>query len=256
MVWFCLVPFNQSGSGEISSQGCFMPQWFTTTSTKLSTKTVRIFDQILILRQCTKMLVNRIKVYGCVTVIIARRVIVIVVNRIDPDCGDTEVVQIIKVLPDPAQITAVIRPRLRAVVSAGRLQRRVVRSIAIRESVRHDEVDHVVGTEALKAVGRRSAGSERERDTRRTSVPIKLQAHWSWLCSRGDIEPDKEVVTGFFGSSPFNSYARSLRVHLHAGQVLAFHQEHWRRHAQPPVRRIDFLNGRSSLRKPNYSQQN
>ena len=53
---------------------------------------------------------------------------------------DAEIFQIRKMIANPAQIAAVIGARLRAIVRTRRFRRLVICRIAIRKSVRHDQV--------------------------------------------------------------------------------------------------------------------
>src|ERR671930_11752 len=53
--------------------------------------------------------------------------------------------------PIALEAAAVIVELVRAVVESARLRRVVVRRVAVGEAVGHDEIDNVVGREALKA---------------------------------------------------------------------------------------------------------
>ena len=91
----------------------------------------------------------------CLTVVLLALVqmVDVVVNRREPDGGHPEIFQIGKVLDDPAEIAAVVIARLRAIVHAARDGWVIVGRVAVGEAIGHQEIDDVIGREALEAAG-------------------------------------------------------------------------------------------------------
>ena len=139
----------------------------------LESQAMRVLNQGAILRQHSQMLVDAVEIDGSVAVVIGNGLVVVflalvqvvrvVVDRREPDGGDAEVFQIGKLLPNPREIAAVIIAGLAAVVQAARNGWIVVRRIAVGKPVRHDQVNHVVGREAVLAVCERLRNRERSR---------------------------------------------------------------------------------------------
>src|ERR1043166_192502 len=75
----------------------------------------------------------------------------VVVPRCEPECCDAEIFQIGQLVDYAAQVTAVKAAWVVAIVGFGwRVFRIVVRWIPVNEAIRHDQVDHVVGRDALE----------------------------------------------------------------------------------------------------------
>ena len=87
---------------------------------------VRGGDEVLQILLRAEMLFDGIFIDGAVTVIILRRGIVVVHDRGEPDGSDAEVAQIIEVVFDAAEISAVIGAWFGTVVGSGIAGRRVV----------------------------------------------------------------------------------------------------------------------------------
>src|ERR1022692_3187349 len=71
------------------------------------------------------------------------------------DGGHAEILEIGQVIDDALEVAAMVVTRLLPVEQTARHGRVVIGGIAVSESVRHDQVDDVVGREALKAAGAR-----------------------------------------------------------------------------------------------------
>lgn len=104
-------------------------------------KLVRVGDEVLILAHRAHVIVDRIEIHGVIAVIIR---IGILPYRRQPDCRDAEVVQVLQVLPNAAQVTAVIRHGITSVVFAAGMSGDIVRWVPVGETIGHDEVDHIV----------------------------------------------------------------------------------------------------------------
>ena len=76
--------------------------------------------------------------------------VVVVIPRRQPDCGDAEVLQVRQAIDDTLKIATVVVELMLAIVDAARLRRVVVRRIAIAEAIDHDQVHYVCGRETLE----------------------------------------------------------------------------------------------------------
>src|SRR5262249_30209943 len=98
-------------------------------------------------------------------------------------------------IADSAQVATVISPRLGPIVRAGSVGWLVVGWIAIRETVRHDQVHHVARSQPLKAADRRLASRQRELELRCTVV-CREAAHESARAGVGsNLQPHEKVLT-------------------------------------------------------------
>jgi hypothetical protein len=105
--------------------------------------------------------VHRVEVHGPVAVVVRDRppglglplvqAIAVIVDRRYPQHRDAEVPRVGQAGLEAREVAAVVAPRPGAVVQAARDGRVVVGRVPVREAVRHDEVDHVAGAEALEA---------------------------------------------------------------------------------------------------------
>jgi hypothetical protein len=122
---------------------------------------VRGIHQLAELRQRPKVLLDAIVVDRAVAVIIRDGLAVgsfalvqmvdVVIHRVEPDGRHAQVLQIRQVIDNALEITAVIIARLLPVPHAARYGWIVIGGIAVREAIRHDQVNNVVRREALKA---------------------------------------------------------------------------------------------------------
>src|SRR2546425_6382729 len=75
----------------------------------------------------------------------------VVVPGSQPQSGYAEVFEVLKVVDDAAQIAAMISARIPAIVGGGRTSGRlIVGQVPIRETIGHDQINHVVSGDALK----------------------------------------------------------------------------------------------------------
>ena len=103
---------------------------------------------------------DRVVVVGVVAVVVGVRTprlatavdaVPVVVPGREPDGRDAQLFQVRQAVDDAAEVAAVPRARVASVVRFRRSAcGRVVRAVAVREAVGHDEVDNVVGRDALK----------------------------------------------------------------------------------------------------------
>ena len=77
---------------------------------------VRVGDQGLIFLHGAHVVVERVKVDDVISVIVG---VSILPYRSEPDGGDSEIVQISKMLANAAQVATVVSPRLSAVINPG-----------------------------------------------------------------------------------------------------------------------------------------
>src|ERR1019366_4583796 len=133
---------------------------------------VRLVHQLTEFLQVAEVLIDAIEIHRTVAVIIRDGLIVVafafvqvvdvVVYRSEPERGDAQILQIRKVLRNAGEIAAMVVAALDAIVQSAADGGIVVGGVAVGEAVRHDEVDHVVAREALKAPGRRQWRDHRE----------------------------------------------------------------------------------------------
>ncbi len=107
--------------------------------------------ELLIFVQRSEVRVDGVQIRGAIAVIILR--CAILDDGSEPQSCHAQILQVRKMVLDSAQIAAVIRAWLRAVVRVGKFGRFIVGGIAVGEAVGHDQVDHVVGREALISAG-------------------------------------------------------------------------------------------------------
>src|SRR5258708_90270 len=131
--------------------------------------------------------------------------------------------------------------RFRTIVGTGRFCRLIIRGIAIREAVRHDEIHHVILRKPLKLSQRRGAGSERQFERRRSLRRCNSADRGSRLRVSPDLQRDKKIVP-----ARRSLRARDAESWQIARQVVRFQvgpekQQHplWRE-SPPQVRRFAF----------------
>jgi hypothetical protein len=155
------------------------------------------------------------------------------------------------VVDDALEVAAVVVAPLRAVVEAGRLARVVVRAVAVREPVGHDEVDHVVRREAPEAalaverlgdaevrVRRPGGGGHTQQTPARIRAPVDEHVHegvGARVVDAHEAGPD---------ALPDGLDARAAEV------LPAQHDAHGvDGMVRPPVRRLDLRHRRRRLRR-------
>src|ERR1051326_2719111 len=125
----------------------------------LDAQRVRFLDQLAQGRESTEAILDGVIVDRMIAVVVrvwAPRFIAtvyaipVVVPRCEPECCDAEIFQVGQLVDYAAQVTAVKAAWVVAIVGFGwRVFRIVVRCITVNEAIRHDQVDHVVGSDAL-----------------------------------------------------------------------------------------------------------
>ena len=139
----------------------------------LDAERVRRFHELSEIGQVAQVLVDAVEVDGAVAVVVGDglavvffllvQVIHVVVDRIDPEGGDAQILEIRQMLDTPCKIAAVIIAGLAAVEQTVRNRRIVVGRVAIGEAIGHDQVDHIVGGKTLETVRRDKGASSFER---------------------------------------------------------------------------------------------
>src|ERR1035441_1511325 len=132
-----------------------------------------LVDQFAELVERAEVLLDGIVVHGAVSVVVGDGAVAIgfafvaavgvVVDGSEPERGDAERFQVGQVLDDAFAIAAMVVAALGTIVQAAAHWRIVVGWIAVRKTVGHDQVDHVVGRETLEAAGAVERGNNRER---------------------------------------------------------------------------------------------
>src|SRR5882762_1658949 len=204
-------------------------------------------DQILIILQRAEMRLDRIQVNSAVPVIVLRGSVRH--NGCEPECGDTEILQIWQMILNPAQVAAMVRARFRTIVGAGRFRRLIICGITVREAVRHDEVHHVILRKPLKLAQRRSAGRNRQFEGRRALRRGDSADGGPRLRVRPNLQPDKEIVPARRGLRARDAQRWQIALDMRRFQIVSRKQQHqlWRE-SHPPTRRLDVCDRRSGLR--------
>ena len=86
--------------------------------------------------------IDGVEVYGAIAMIVLRGAIFD--DGREPHGGNAEIFQVGEMILHAAQIAAMPRARLGAVVRAGKFRGFIVGGIAVGEAVRHDEIKDVV----------------------------------------------------------------------------------------------------------------
>ena len=159
-------------------------------------KLMGVGDQRLVFLHRSHVVVERIEVDCVIAVVVG---VSVLPDRSEPQRGYAEVVQIVQVLANAAQIAAVICVRLIAVVHAGRAGRLVVRWIAIGEAVGHDQVDDVVAGETFEAAAGVSvkigAGKQRQLNGRRSGRSDQPQGQGCRRQIGTQLQVDEEIMS-------------------------------------------------------------
>ena len=108
---------------------------------------MRLFNILLEKVVVSETSVDVIVVCACITVVCCHREVVLEERR-TPDSGSTELADVVEMVDDTLDVTAVTAERLVAVSLVRHTLNRVIGNIAICKTVRHDEVDHVCSSEA------------------------------------------------------------------------------------------------------------
>ncbi len=109
---------------------------------------VRRCDQVLIVLERTEVWINGVQVNGSVSVIILRSAVLH--DRSKPKRGHAEILQVKETVLDSEQIATMICARLRTIMRSGSLGGLIIRGVSVCETVRHDQVNHVILRHSLK----------------------------------------------------------------------------------------------------------
>ena len=171
-------------------------------------------DQLAQLGHVPEALVDGVEVLGVVAVVARHRLAVrdflevepvgVVVDRVEPDRGDAQVLQVREPVDHPLQVAAVKAAGLGAVEQVRRARARVVGGIAVREAVGHDQVDHVVGREPLEAALARKRREQLERDRARARPRSRSRASADPAppAARSSTSTNRCVPRGFTRTRP------------------------------------------------------
>src|SRR5258706_5970941 len=120
--------------------------------------------EILVVFESSQMWIDGIEIYRAVSVVIVGGSVFH--DRCQPKRRDTKILQIVQMVPDAAEIASVPCAWFRTIVGTGKFNRPVVRGIAVGETVRHDEVNDIVGSETVETGGGGSAGGDGKVESR------------------------------------------------------------------------------------------
>ena len=146
-------------------------------------------EEVVVAEACIDMVI----IGAGITVIGGHRKVVFD-KRCTPDRGGTEVADIIEIVDDTLDVSAMASERLAAVCLVRHSFHRVVRRVAVCEAVRHDKINHVCGSEACTLRRTFPAGSDLIRIFERLTVLREYDV----ICARPGIcsylHIDKKVV--------------------------------------------------------------
>src|SRR5579883_617274 len=148
-------------------------------------------DEVLIVREGAEMGVHIIEIHGAVAVIILGSAVLH--DGREPERGYAEILEITEVFANAAEVAAVIRARLGTVIRAGCCERFVIRRIAVRKAVRHDQVENVAGREALKSAGGWLAGGQRKFKRSGAAGSCDAADRGTRAGFGSDAEPDEKI---------------------------------------------------------------
>ena len=172
--------------------------------------------------------------------------VVVVIPRVQPDCGDSQIPQIRCMVQHAPQVAAVVEAWIGAVQQALRNGRIVVGWIAVGEAVGHDQVEEVGRREALHLPGAVGRIQHFEVDVLRAAAgECEMQPVFARSGHGRDGQVREEVGSTLAGCE-VSGAERGLRYELRLPQVAAVHQQANGRPgaAHPPRRRLQFVHPR------------
>src|SRR5947209_10993818 len=95
---------------------------------------------------------------------------------------------------DSVQIAAMVRARLRTVMRAGRFRWLVIGWVAVREAIRHNQVNHVLRRKPLKLPQRGGARGKRQFEGGCSLWRPNPANRCTWLRVRSDPQPYKKII--------------------------------------------------------------
>ena len=150
----------------------------------LQSTLVAFVDELLIFSVCTKARIHFIVIGGGVSVVRAVHAVVVgpvvLKNRREPQGGDAEVGEVVEVLLDAGEITAVAQAWLGAFADlVAHALDHVVLRVAVGEAVWHEQVEYVGVGEALVVLATHGAVLERVAHL----LAVEVECHLSGLGS-------------------------------------------------------------------------
>ena len=200
-------------------------------------------DQMLQIGQRSKVLFDSVFIHGAIAVVVLLGRVVVVHDRRQPDCGHTEVFQVVEVIADAAQVAAMISARFCAVVVIRRFRRMIVRGVAIRKSIRHNQIQNIIGTQSLKTTFRAGPLFEGEGiNNRRCSWNFNVQGNPARFRVARNFQPQEKIATSGLGAGAQQAHTRIFDRNFCVFQRLAGDQQRQIRfQPHPPVRRLHTL---------------
>ena len=136
--------------------------------------------------------------------------------------------------------------RFRTVLGTRRSRGFIIRGIAVREAVRHDEIHHIILRKSLKLSQRRGADSQRQFESRRSLRRGNSADGSTRLGVRPDLQPDEEIVPACRSLRARDAQRWQIAPHVGGFQIVPAKQKHHlRRKSHPPARRFHFCDRRS-----------
>ena len=165
---------------------------------------------------------------------------VVLLDRVEPDGGHAQVIDIVEVVHDTLDVTAVAAAGA-AAVGAGTFDGVVVR-VAVCKTVRGDEVQDVIGGEALGA-GFRAAGLQFEGTDRPAILAGEDDVHLARLGRRCDVQIQENVIRILSLDDVFDRDAGIGNGDLVLGDIRTVEEnlQGGILHADPPERRVHVL---------------
>ena len=196
---------------------------------------VRLLDQLPERSQITKVIFYAV-VIDCVVAVIVGiwtprlvtgiNTIPVVVPRCQPHRRDSQLFQIRKVIDDAAKITTMIRARVAATVRCRRRQwRRIITAVSVRKPIRHNQVDYVVGVDALKMFGRIERRFNTKGNPGVAGGSLKHERVVAGPDRRANGYVDEQICAS--GIDPYigNTQLRPGRFDARANQILPTYQQ-------------------------------
>ena len=167
----------------------------------------------------------------------------VVIERRGPKRRDTQLLQVIQMIFDATQIATMVCPPKTSIVRVAKVGKLVIRLVAIREAVRHNQVHHVGVAEPLRLLGHVSPCGERVRHTRTSARICRNDLKLPRRCGPRHKGKKCPMSTGR-DRRPGNLSIRVAHGKRSVLQMLAVHQKQRIRDMRKPVRWIDLGDGR------------
>src|SRR5229473_4531561 len=199
---------------------------------------MRSGHEISVVIKSSQMRIDGIKIYRAVSVVIVGGSVFH--DRCQPKCCDAKILQIVQMVPDATEIASVPCAWFCAIVGTGKFSRLVVCGVTIGEAIRHDEVENIVGCEAMKAGCRRSSRGNGKFESRVTRWRGDAADQRATACVRSEFKPDEEIVAAVCGLRAKNRDLRNVARNLCGFEVTTGEEKHHiGSEIEPPIRRLD-----------------